>query len=225
MHAGIPLTDEDRWPWLRALRAVIEQALADNVGAVVTCSALKRAYRDVLAGGLPNVHYVHLTGDPSVLAARLAGRSGHFMNPALLDSQIATLEAPADAIDVDVALTPDQQVAVVQSSSRSEVCNLSAIINLQSSMSHFRGWAPPRPVSRPAHATCPTCRRTRRSTSSRATSASSSFATAIASRPTTCWRPGMARRGARRPPRCSIWAAASAVWPSSLPGGCPARAW
>ena len=65
MHAGIPLTDEDRWPWLRALRAVIEQALADNAGAVVTCSALKRAYRDVLAGGLPNVHYVHLTGDPT----------------------------------------------------------------------------------------------------------------------------------------------------------------
>ena len=114
MHAGIPLTDEDRWPWLRALRAVIEQALADKAGAVVTCSALKRAYRDVLSGGLPQVRYVHLTGDPGVLAARLAGRRGHFMNPALLDSQIATLEAPADAIDVDVALTPDQQVAAIR---------------------------------------------------------------------------------------------------------------
>jgi len=114
MHDGIPLTDEDRWPWLRAIRAVIEEALAGNAGAVVTCSALKRAYRDVLAGGLPNVHYVHLTGDPDMLAARLAGRRGHFMNPALLDSQIATLEAPAEAIDVDVALTPDQQIAVVR---------------------------------------------------------------------------------------------------------------
>ena len=114
MHAGIPLTDEDRWPWLRAIRAVIEEALAANAGAVVTCSALKRAYRDVLSGGLPNVHYVHLTGDPDVLSARLAGRRGHFMNPALLDSQIATLEAPAEAIDVDVALTPDQQIAVVR---------------------------------------------------------------------------------------------------------------
>ena len=114
MHAGIPLTDEDRWPWLRAMRAVIEEALAGNAGAVVTCSALKRAYRDVLSGGLPNVHYVHLTGDADVLATRLAGRSGHFMNPALLDSQIATLEAPADAIDVDVALTPDQQVEFVR---------------------------------------------------------------------------------------------------------------
>ena len=93
---------------------VIEQALADKTGAVVTCSALKHAYRDVLAGGLPDVRYVHLTGDPAVLAARLAGRRGHFMNPALLDSQIATLEVPADAIDVDVALTPDQQVAFVR---------------------------------------------------------------------------------------------------------------
>lgn len=114
MHAGIPLTDDDRWPWLRALRAVIEQALDDKVGAVVTCSALKRAYRDVLAGGLSQVRYVHLTGDPQVLAARLAARSGHFMNPALLASQIATLEAPADAIDVDVALTLDHQVAVIR---------------------------------------------------------------------------------------------------------------
>jgi gluconokinase len=114
MHAGIPLVVEDRWPWLRALRAVIEQALADHVGAVVTCSALKRVYRDVLAGGLSDVRYVHLTGDPAVIAAHLAGRSGHFMNPALLDSQIATLEAPADALDVDVALTPDQQVAVIR---------------------------------------------------------------------------------------------------------------
>jgi len=114
MHAGIPLTDEDRWPWLRAMRAVIEEALAGNVGTVVTCSALKRAYRDVLSGGLPNVHYVHLTGDADVLATRLAGRRGHFMNPALLDSQLATLEAPADAIDVDVALTPDQQVEFVR---------------------------------------------------------------------------------------------------------------
>ena len=114
MHAGIPLTDEDRWPWLQALRGAIEQALTDNVGAVVTCSALKRAYRDVLSGGLPQVRYVHLTGDPTVLAARLAGRRGHFMNPALLESQIATLEAPADATEIDVALTPDQQVAAIR---------------------------------------------------------------------------------------------------------------
>ena len=114
MNAGVPLTDDDRWPWLHALRAVIEQALADGAGAVVTCSALKRAYRDVLSGGLDGVRYVHLTGDSRVLAKRLAGRRGHFMNPALLDSQLATLEAPEDALDVDLALPPDEQVAVIR---------------------------------------------------------------------------------------------------------------
>jgi len=114
MHAGIPLTDDDRWPWLQAIRAVIEQALDGEAGAVVTCSALKRAYREALSGGLSNVRYVHLTGDPGVLAARLAGRRGHFMNPALLDSQIATLETPAEAIVVDVAMTPEQQVEAIR---------------------------------------------------------------------------------------------------------------
>jgi carbohydrate kinase (thermoresistant glucokinase family) len=114
MNAGVPLTDEDRWPWLRALRSVIEQALADGAHAVVTCSALKQAYRDVLAGGLEGVRFVHLTGDPGVVAARLAGRHGHFMNPALLDSQIATLEPPAGALEVDVSLTPDEQVRAIR---------------------------------------------------------------------------------------------------------------
>ncbi len=114
MQAGVPLTDEDRWPWLRALRAVIERALADGAGAVVTCSALKEAYREVLAGGLEGVHFVHLTGDRSVLAERLSDRRGHFMNPALLDSQIATLEPPADALRVDVALTPAEQVRAIR---------------------------------------------------------------------------------------------------------------
>ena len=118
MHAGVPLTDEDRWPWLRGLRRVIEQALADGAGAVVTCSALKRAYRDVLSGGLSGVQYVHLTGDRRVLEERLAARRDHFMNPALLDSQIATLEEPENALDVDVALTPDQQVATIRKALR-----------------------------------------------------------------------------------------------------------
>lgn len=116
MNAGVPLTDDDRWPWLRALRAVIEQALAEDSSAVVTCSALKQAYRAVLSDGLAGVKYVHLTGDTRVLAARLADRRGHFMNPALLDSQVATLEPPADALDVDVALTPAEQIAFIRAS-------------------------------------------------------------------------------------------------------------
>lgn len=116
MHAGIPLTDDDRWPWLRALRSVIEQSLADDAPAVVTCSALKRAYRDVLSGGLSGVQYVHLTGDARVLAERLASRRGHFMNPALLESQIATLEPPAGALEVDVASSPSEQVRFIRAS-------------------------------------------------------------------------------------------------------------
>lgn len=114
MNAGIPLTDEDRWPWLHALRAVIEQALADGANAVVTCSALRQAYRDVLAGGLDDVVFVHLTGDRDLLAERLASRRGHFMNPALLDSQIATLEPPAGALEIDIALTPEEQVRAIR---------------------------------------------------------------------------------------------------------------
>src|SRR4029450_3222370 len=88
MRAGIPLTDDDRWPWLRALRQGIEQALRDSRGAIVACSALKTAYRDVLAGGLQPVRFVLLDGDPEVLNARLAERVHGFMNPPLAGSRL-----------------------------------------------------------------------------------------------------------------------------------------
>jgi gluconokinase len=110
MRAGIPLTDDDRWPWLLALRKVIEQALRDSRGAIVACSALKATYRDVLAGGLQPVRFVLLDGDPEVLKARLAQRLHEFMNPALLESQIDTLERPPDAIVIDIELPVDEQV-------------------------------------------------------------------------------------------------------------------
>jgi gluconokinase len=110
MRAGIPLTDDDRWPWLLAVRQVIEQALRDNRGAIVACSALKAAYRDVLAGGLERVRFVLLDGDPAVLKARLAQRRHEFMNPALLESQIDTLERPPNAIVIDIELPLDEQV-------------------------------------------------------------------------------------------------------------------
>jgi gluconokinase len=110
MRAGIPLTDDDRWPWLLAVRQVIEQALRDSRGAIVACSALKAAYRDVLAGGLEPVRFVLLDGDPAVLKARLAQRRHEFMNPALLESQIDTLERPPDAIVIDIELPLDEQV-------------------------------------------------------------------------------------------------------------------
>jgi gluconokinase len=110
MRAGIPLTDDDRWPWLLAVRQVIEQALRDNRGTIVACSALKAAYRDVLAGGLEPVRFVLLDGDPAVLKARLAQRRHEFMNPALLESQIDTLERPPNAIVIDIELPLDEQV-------------------------------------------------------------------------------------------------------------------
>jgi gluconokinase len=114
MRDGVPLTDEDRWPWLRALRAVIEDTIARDAGAVVTCSALKASYREVLAGGLEGVEFVLLHGSRAVLANRLGDRRGHFMNPGLLDSQLDTLEMPTDALCVDIEQTTEAQVRQIR---------------------------------------------------------------------------------------------------------------
>jgi gluconokinase len=98
MSAGIALTDEDRAQWLAALRKVIVHALAAGALTVITCSALKAKYRDELAGGDGRVGFVHLTGPRALIEERLKSRRGHFMSPALLDSQLATLEPPAEAL-------------------------------------------------------------------------------------------------------------------------------
>jgi gluconokinase len=90
MSAGIPLTDDDRQPWLTTIGAWLADHTA--TGGVASCSALKRAYRDVLTQAAPSVFFVHLHGDPDVIAARVAGRPGHFMPTALVESQFATLE-------------------------------------------------------------------------------------------------------------------------------------
>ena len=105
MHAGRPLTDDDRWPWLRAIAARID-AIRDAGGhAVITCSALKRAYRAVLTGGRADVRLVYLEGSRELIARRLAARRDHFMPLALLDSQFAALEAPgADEKPLVVAI-------------------------------------------------------------------------------------------------------------------------
>jgi gluconokinase len=92
MSAGTPLTDEDRWPWLRLVGDWIDDAAARGVGSVVTCSALKRSYRDLLCGGRPQVRFVHLAGSKALIGGRLGARRGHFMPPALLDSQLGDLE-------------------------------------------------------------------------------------------------------------------------------------
>lgn len=94
MHSGIPLTDEDRRPWLEAIAAWIDETRAGGRHGVVACSALKRAYRAILVGGRPDVRVVYLKGARDLIARRMAARSGHFMPPTLLDSQFATLEEP-----------------------------------------------------------------------------------------------------------------------------------
>jgi gluconokinase len=94
MSAGHPLSDEDRWPWLRAIAAEIDELLAAGISSVVACSALKRVYRDILVHGRDDIRIVMLDGTKELIAKRLAARKGHFMPPGLLDSQFRTLEPP-----------------------------------------------------------------------------------------------------------------------------------
>lgn len=94
MHAGHPLEDEDRWPWLRAIAAAIADARRQKKRMVIACSALKRKYRDVLVNGARDVRVVYLKGSREQIASRMSLRHGHFMPPSLLDSQFDTLEEP-----------------------------------------------------------------------------------------------------------------------------------
>lgn len=95
MSAGHPLTDADREPWLQAIADEIDRLCTAGERAVIACSALKRAYRDILVHGRDDVRIVFLDGTQDVIASRLAARKGHFMPPGLLDSQFKTLEPPA----------------------------------------------------------------------------------------------------------------------------------
>ena len=114
MAAGIPLTDDDRAGWLRALAIRIREASDAGTGLVLSCSALKRSYRDVLRSAAPDLRFVFLKGSRALIAERLAARRGHFMPVSLLDSQLATLEEPAsdeDAWVCDVTDPADEIVA------------------------------------------------------------------------------------------------------------------
>jgi gluconokinase len=94
MKAGTPLTDADRWPWLRAIAARQDELRAAGQSAAVACSALKRAYRNILIGNRPDTVLVYLRGSKTLIAERMKARKDHFMPPTLLDSQFATLEEP-----------------------------------------------------------------------------------------------------------------------------------
>ena len=110
MTAGTPLTDDDRWPWLRTIRDWLSQQTEAGQSSVVTCSALKEAYRDVLREARGRVHFVHLTAAADLLEQRLAARTGHFMPPTLLSSQLAALqplEADEDGITIVVDVPPE----------------------------------------------------------------------------------------------------------------------
>jgi gluconokinase len=110
MRAGKALTDEDRWPWLDAMRAAIDEARAQGRPHVFTCSALRQIYRDRLTPPDGGVTFVFMKGDAQTIGSRLAERSEHFFNPALLQSQFDTLEEPRDALVMDIRQPPEQLV-------------------------------------------------------------------------------------------------------------------
>jgi gluconokinase len=116
MSRGTPLADEDRMPWLRAIAARIDDARQARAPIVVTCSALKRVYRATLTNGHSDVCFVYLRGTKDLIARRLAARIDHFMPPALLESQFAALQEPADdepTIMIPIDATPDEIVEAI----------------------------------------------------------------------------------------------------------------
>ncbi len=116
MSAGVPLTDDDRHVWLASLRTLIETCIAKGDNGVLACSALKRSYRKRLQAD-DAVRYVYLRADPAWIMERLKKRHGHFMNPALVESQFETLEEPetGTALVIDVAQSPERIVRQLRS--------------------------------------------------------------------------------------------------------------
>jgi gluconokinase len=117
MASGVPLTDADRAEWLRSLALRIGEAKDSETGLVVSCSALKRSYRDILRAAANELRFVFLNGPRALLAERLASRRGHYMPPSLLESQLATLEKPSPDEQVwvcDIRESPEDIVAALR---------------------------------------------------------------------------------------------------------------
>ena len=115
MRGGVPLDDEDRWPWLQALRERVDQACGRGEDVVLACSALKHEYREYLERNDPGcVRYVYLRGSEELIRRRLEEREGHFMDPALLRSQFEALEPPEGAIQVDITPAPEVIAAEIR---------------------------------------------------------------------------------------------------------------
>jgi len=116
MGDGIPLTDEDRWPWLDSIAAWIDAARAAGERCIVTCSALKRAYRERLVAGRDGARFVYLKGEQRLVTQRMAARTGHYMPLSLLRSQFDTLEEPGSeesALVVPIEASPEEIVASI----------------------------------------------------------------------------------------------------------------
>lgn len=111
MAAGIPLTDGDRDPWYATLITAMQSAMAEGGPVFLSCSALKRVYRQRLRDALPGLRFVYLKGDYATLHARMESRAGHFMPSSLLRSQLETLEEPIDALVLDVRTPPEELLA------------------------------------------------------------------------------------------------------------------
>ena len=120
MSQGIPLTDEDRLPWLQSIRDAMLQWQAQGKSGVIACSALKRTYRDLLGIGpnARNIKLVYLKGSYDLLLERLHSRKGHYMKEQMLASQLADLEEPADAIIIEIAKSPEQIVSEIRAQLR-----------------------------------------------------------------------------------------------------------
>jgi gluconokinase len=114
MRRGVPLEDADREPWLESLHGIVARAIDRREHLVVACSALNDRYREVLRAGLRQVRFVHLVADEASLKRRLELRADHFAGVALLGSQLAALEPPADALTVDATCAPDSIVAGIR---------------------------------------------------------------------------------------------------------------
>jgi carbohydrate kinase (thermoresistant glucokinase family) len=118
MSSGQPLTDEDRWPWLELVADWVAERVAAGEDGIVTCSALKRSYRDVISRDSDAVVFVHLTGERRTLEERMRTRTGHFMPPGMLASQLETLEDPSSderSLRVAIEQEPDEIVEAVVS--------------------------------------------------------------------------------------------------------------
>lgn len=140
MANGIPLDDEDRWPWLRTIAEVIGAREAAGTSFLVTCSALKRSYRDLLRDGHPSVWFAHVYVSEAVLTARLQRRTGHYMPPSLLGSQLATLQPLAD----------DEPGAVIPGDGPLEQTVTELIAHLRKERGEMTRWAHRDPPGRTA---------------------------------------------------------------------------